>query len=379
MSLYDRSKAEIEDLHRCQFDWCKGRVTNEVAAWERIQRSWATGFRLADDEGLIEGSKRLLGLQVRFNERVDDPLQAVWIEGFTGYQVAEDLFQAYYEEWSHQASGQERGRAWSVLLRSAGEGPFGLEWVHAHRCWLAPEARPTFRPLEALDPLPTEAEATDDEPTDVPWAHATPPVWAQAEPAEAEEASPPPAAQADLPPSTEIRAFFGDAEAQAALGGAPPPVFDQHDPDCWLRVLRKGSAEAVLRAGLVVLEHLLGPWGQFFPEESAPRAIHEGLTRFLQGDAQGLADAKALIEEAADRASLAKDFEPDEAEGPLPADFKAYVRATNAAEAAARLAAGADGSALALAVKLSPILMALSQQTLLALRPEILRAFPPGD
>ena len=120
LDLYGRSKAEVEDLHRCLFEWCAGKVLGDnTPAWERIRASWATGFRLADSEGLVEGSKRLLALQVRFNEAVDDPLQAVWVESFTGYQVGEGLFQAFYEEWQRRVSGAEQGRAWSVLLREA--------------------------------------------------------------------------------------------------------------------------------------------------------------------------------------------------------------------------------------------------------------------
>jgi hypothetical protein len=383
LSLYDRSKAEVQDLHRCMFEWCSGQVADVTSAWERIKRSWAPGFRRADGEGLTEGSKCLLDLQVRFNESVDDPLRAVWIEGFTGHEVAGDLFQAFYEEWRATASGQERGRAWSALLRSAGEGPHGLEWVHAHRSWLAEDARPSFRPPEAfLAPAEGDSqESADGEgPSDVCWApgadeaaldpasdsvpwggHSAPDVVDLA----------PTEAVTDAPPLTAIRAFFGDEEAQAIVGRAPP-VFDQHDPDCWLRELRKGGPEAVLRAGLVVLGRLLEPWSLWFPEETAPRRIHESLARFLASDAQGLADAKALAKAARDSSSAAKVFEPD---GRRPEDFRAYVQATNAAEAAARLADGAGGSALAVAVKLSPVLAALSQETRLALRAGVLQAF----
>jgi hypothetical protein len=171
---------------------------------------------------------------------------------------------------------------------------------------------------------------------------------------------------------TEIRAFFGDTKAQAIVGGPPAPVFDQHDPECWLRKLRKGGPEAVLRAGLVVLGHLLEPWNLWLPEETAPRRIHESLTRFQEGDAQGLADARALAQASWESASAAKNFEP---EGPLPEGFQAYIYSTNAAEAAARLADAAGGNALALAIKLSPVLAALSQPTRLALRAEVLQAF----
>lgn len=371
MSLYDRSNAEVQDLHRLMLEWCKGQVTDNVAAWERIKQSWATGFRLADAEGLLEGSKHLLALQVRFNETVDDPITAVWVEGFTGYQVAEDLFQTFYEEWSATASGEERGRAWSVLLRSAGEGPHRLEWVHAHRSWLTDDARPSFRPPETYASSdPSDEGDAGDEPNDAPWAPGrggTPDdaPWDGSAPAAA------PADAVKIPPLTEVRAFFGDAEAQALAGRGPTPVFDQHDPDCWLRELRKGGSETVLRAALVVLGHLLEPWDRWFPEETAPRRIHESLTRFQAGDAQGLADAKALIEAAQQSSSAARAFEP---EGTPPEGFRTYVHATNAADAAARLAEKADGSALAVAVKLSPVLTALSQETRLALRGEVLRA-----
>jgi hypothetical protein len=391
LSLYDRSKAEVSDLHRSLLEWCRGQVTDSTSAWERIKQSWADGFRLADSAGLSEGSKELLALQVRFNESVDDPLKAVWVEGFTGYEVGPDLFQAFYEEWSFKASGDERGRAWSVLLRSAGEGPHGLEWVHAHRCPLEDSASPSFRPLEASVDAPEVSEddaGTDDvpwalahgdndeddagdpgdaddegEPDDVPWAKSKVAPLAEAEPAAPVE---------EVPPLTEIRAFFGDAEAQAALGGEPAPVFDQSDAECWLRELRKGGAEAVLRAGLVVLGHLLERWDEWFTEEKGPREIYEGLTRYLEeGDAEGLATAKAKAEAAAETGEVAKEFVPD----PLPEGFRAYVHVTNAAEAASRLAEAAGGSAIGLAVKLSPVLSALSPEARLALRSEVLAAF----
>lgn len=381
MSLYDRSKAEVSDLHRSLLEWCRGQVSDSTSAWERIKQSWADGFRLADAAGLSEGSKELLALQVRFNETVDDPLKAVWVEGFTGYEVGPDLFQAFYEEWRYTSSGDERGRAWSVLLRSAGEGPHGLEWVHAHRCWLEDSTKPSFRPLEASQDAPpvTEEEATDDvpwalahgdddegdegEPDDVPWAKS------KAAPLpEPEDAAP----VEEVPPLTEIRAFFGDAEAQATVGGEPPPVFDQSDAECWLRELRKGGAEAVLRAGLVVLGHLLERWDEWFTEEDGPREIYEALTRYLEeGDAEALAAAKARAEAAGETGEVAKEFVPD----PLPEGFRAYVHVTNAAEAASRLAEGAGGSAIALAVKLSPVLAALSPEMRLGLRPEVLAAF----
>ena len=130
-----------------------------------------------------------------------------------------------------------------------------------------------------------------------------------------------------------IRAFFGDAEAQKLAGLPPTPVFDQNDPDCWLRTLRKGGPETVLRAGLAVLAHLLDPWERWFPEETAPRQIHEALLRFLEGDAQGLAYAQSLVQTAQERASAARDADPPE---PLPEGFRTYVYATNAAQAAAR-------------------------------------------
>lgn len=384
--LYGRSQAEVEDLHRCLFEWCAGKVVGDnTPAWERIRASWATGFRLADDEGLVEGSKRLLALQVRFNESVDDPLQAVWVESFTGYQVAEDLFQAYYEEWQRRASGQERGRAWSVLLREAGEGPFGLEWVHAHRSPLAPNATPSFRPLEALGPLPTaedeeddaeEPEAADDdaEPSDVPWARPADldavddAPWSNLDEPPAAAPAPPPEG---LDPLTEIRAFFGDPAAQEAVGGAPP-AFDEPDPERWLQELRKGGPEAVLRAGLVVLLHLVEAWETFFPEESLPGDILLALGRYLEGEEAALAEAKALADDAAELASVAQEFVP---EGELPEGFQAYVQRTNAADAASRLAAGAGGSALGLGIKLAPVLTALSQETRQALRPAVLEAF----
>jgi len=384
LSLYDRSKAEVEDLHRSHFDWCRGHVTNNTEAWERIKCSWAAGFRLADSEGLTEGSKLLLALQVRFNESVDDPLRAVWIEGFTGYEVAPDLFQAFYEEWTYTASGEERGRSWSVLLRSGGEGPHELEWVHAHRSWLRDAAKPSFRPLEATtDPLPaSEDEAGeeapwapdsgvdgdydgDGEPDDVPWAKVTAPHLADLEPS-------PPAEE--VPALTKLRAYFGDSEAQALVGGEPPPVFDQSDPECWLRELRKGGADAVLGAGLVILGHLLERWDEWFPDEDGPREIYEGLSLYrAEGDAGALAAAKAKAEAAAETGEVAKEFAPD----PLPEGFRIYVHATNAAEAASRLAEGAGGSAIALAVKLSPVLAALSPEARLALRPLVLAAL--GD
>lgn len=381
MSLYDRSKAEVEGLHRCMFEWCRGRVPDSTSAWDRIKLSWAPGFRLADAEGLVEGSQRLLALQVRFNESVEDPLKAVWIEGFTGYEVADDLFQVFYEEWRYWSSGQERGRAWSALLRSSGEGPQGLEWIHAHRSPLNEDARPSFRPLEASqDPEPALDEDTDGEPEDLPWAGAAEEtlkdapddvLWGRREPPQLLDGDAPDPS-ADISPLTEIRAFFGDAEAQTEVGGSPPPVFDQHDPERWLRELRKGGAEAVLRAGIVVLGHLLGPWDEWFPEEKAPRGIHESLSRFQDGDPEGLTAAKALAEDALESSAAAREFEP---EGPLPEGFRTYVHATNAADAASRLAGAAGGSAIALAVKLAPILAALPESTRLALRADVLQAF----
>lgn len=382
MSLYERSEAEVRDLHRSIFEWCGGQALDGTSAWERIKQSWAPGFRLVNAEGLVEGSKHLLSLQVRFNESVPDPLRAVWIEGFTGYEVAPELFQAFYEEWAVATSGAERGRAWSVLLRSAGEGPQGLEWVHAHCSPLAEGAKPSFRPLEATAPALIEAEpedpadleesedsgealGPDEEPADSPWARREP--AESAEPLEVAPWEPPP----QLPPLTELRAFFGDAEAQALTGEAPPPVFDQHDPERWLRELRKGGPEALLRAGIVVLGHLLGPWEEWFPSEEAPRGIHAALTRYLAGSAQGLSEAQALVEAARESSATVQEFSPDE---PLPEGYRAYVHATNAADAAARLAEAAGGSAVGYAVKLSPVLSALSEPVRLGLRGEILAA-----
>ncbi len=379
MSLYDRSKAEVSDLHRSLLAWCRGQATDTTSAWERIKHSWAAGFRLADSEGLSEGSKQLLALQVRYNESVADPLQAVWIEGFTGYDVAPDLFQAFYEEWRYAASGEERGRAWSVLLRSGGEGPHELEWVHAHRSWLSAAAKPSFRPLEATQASPSAEDESgeddeegdsfldgdydgDGEPDDVPWAKPKAPLLAEIDPGPVVES---------VPPLTELRAFFGDPEAQALVGGAPPPLFDQSDPERWLRELRKGGADAVLGAGIVVLGHLLERWDEWFPDEDGPREIYEGLTKFRdEGDAEGLAAAKAKAEAAAETGEVAKEFAPE----PMPEGFRIYVHATNAAEAASRLAEAAGGSAIGLAVKLSPVLAALSPEARLALRPAVLAA-----
>jgi hypothetical protein len=374
LDLYGRSKAEVEDLHRCLFEWCTGKVLGDNApAWERIRASWETGFRLADDEGLVEGSKRLLALQVRFNESVDDPLQAVWIEGFTGYEVAEGLFQAFYEEWEHRASGKEQGRAWSALLRDAGEGPFGLQWVHAHRSWLAEGAAPSFRPPEAFQAPIVEESSEEGEPQDTPWARVAnldtvdDAPWSNIDPPP-EEPPPPPEG---LPPLTEIRAFFGDLEAQAEVGSGPPP-FDQHDPERWLQELRKGGAETVLRAGLVVLRHLVEAWDGFFPEESLPGEVLAALTRYQDGEAEALDEAKALAVDIDDLSAAARGFEP---EGELPDGFREYVQVMNAADAAGRLADGAGGSAIGLGIKLSPVLTALSQERRLALRPEVLKAF----
>ncbi|HBP19769.1 MAG TPA: hypothetical protein DEA08_18510 [Planctomycetes bacterium] len=384
LDLYGRSKAEVEDLHRCLFEWCAGKVLGDnTPAWERIRASWATGFRLADSEGLVEGSKRLLALQVRFNEAVDDPLQAVWVESFTGYQVGEGLFQAFYEEWQRRVSGAEQGRAWSVLLREAGEGPFGLEWVHAHRSPLAASASPSFRPQEAYGPPPVaepehegeDADEDDAEPSDVPWAQAPDlegvddAPWSKLDEPPVAEPPPPPAG---LSPLTEIRAFFGDEAAQAEVGSAPFP-FDQHDPERWLQVLRKGGPEAVLRAGLVVLSNLVDAWDAFFPEESLPGEILAALTRYQdEGDADALAEAKALAPDADELSKVAREFEP---EGELPEGYREFVQLANAADAASRLAQGAGGSALGLGIKLAPVLTALSQETRLGLRPAVLAAF----
>ena len=375
--LYGRSKAEVEDLHRSLFEWCAGVVGDSTAAWERIRASWAAGFRLVDREGLVEGSKRLLALQVRFNESVPDPLLAVWLEGFTGYRVGEGLFQAFYEEWQRRSSGAEEGRAWSVLLREAGEGPFGLAWVHAHSSPLDSSASPSFRPPEAYGAPPPAQEPppAEPEPSELPWSQA--PDLAGVEDAPWSKLDEPPVAEPPAPPAgldplTEIRAFFGDEAAQAEVGSAPFP-FDEHDPERWLQELRKGGPDAVLRAGLVVLANLIDAWEVFFPEESLPSEVLAALTRYQEeGDADALAEAKALAPDADELAKVAREFEP---EGELPEGYREFVQLANAADAAGRLAQGAGGSALGLGVKLAPVLTALSQETRQGLRPAVLAAF----
>ena len=130
MSLTDRVRTEIEELHVVFEAWLAGRGE---ASLDRVESALASDFEIVSPEGrLLERAPLLEGLgQARGRQGEGFRIE---VRAVRARETPEGLVIATYEEWQWRPGEPERGRLSSALLRPRSAG--GFDWLQVHETWL---------------------------------------------------------------------------------------------------------------------------------------------------------------------------------------------------------------------------------------------------
>jgi hypothetical protein len=138
VSLKDRCRREVEELHQFFKDWLSGSLPETEEAFKRVERALTPDFQLIHPSGRRQRREEILsGLRRAHGSQ---PSLTIEIREATLLQHGKETAIATYEEWQG-SNDRTDGRISTVAFRlnpsrSNPEAPKDLIWQHVHETWL---------------------------------------------------------------------------------------------------------------------------------------------------------------------------------------------------------------------------------------------------
>lgn len=139
MSVADRCRAEIVELHVFLEEWSNAKLPQTDDAFDRFARVIAPSFEIIGPDGSSGGREPTVEAIRGAYGRWRDKPGRIRIENVRLREADGRLAVATYEEW-HDFPYASDGRLSTVLFGANSEAPNGLVWLHLHEVWLEPEA-----------------------------------------------------------------------------------------------------------------------------------------------------------------------------------------------------------------------------------------------
>lgn len=138
MTMEDRCREEVRELHTFFEDWFTAKVEPSEQVYARFVDVLSEGFQIVSPSGGISARTELIEqLRAAHGSRSTGTFR-IWTEHFRGKRLDGGFFLANYEEWQ-EVEENTRGRLSSALFQRVPDGPDapnGVQWLHVHETWL---------------------------------------------------------------------------------------------------------------------------------------------------------------------------------------------------------------------------------------------------
>lgn len=133
VTMEDRCRREVLELHQFFADWFNARLRDDEASFARFSKVMDEGFEIIGPDGKLTARQPLLeGLRAAHGKR---PGISIEIREPRAHTVGEGLCLATYQEWQSTA---ETTRGWisTALMRRDDDAPNGVVWLRVHETYL---------------------------------------------------------------------------------------------------------------------------------------------------------------------------------------------------------------------------------------------------
>lgn len=133
ISLEQRCREEVEQLHHFFQGWFSGRLANTDDAFDRFARVLVSEFQMISADGTFFTSREELLAGIRsLHGRWQDYL--IRVEDVSVRRLRDDLCMVTYVEWQ-RVDGQTSRRTSSAMMVEDDSSPNGVVWLHLHETW----------------------------------------------------------------------------------------------------------------------------------------------------------------------------------------------------------------------------------------------------
>lgn len=135
LSLEDRCREEVLDLHQFFADWFNAELANDETTFERLTQALAEDFEIIGPDGRLTTRRDLLPILARSHGGRQELDFSIEIKRPKARKISDELCLVTYEEWQ---SSNQGNRAWrsTALLRRQDDAPGGVVWLHVHETYL---------------------------------------------------------------------------------------------------------------------------------------------------------------------------------------------------------------------------------------------------
>ena len=135
VSMEDRCRREVVELHRFFQDWFNAELANDAASYARFDGVLAEDFEIIGPTGNRTERAAVVGAVRSVHGRSVEQPVAIEVRDVRSRTVGDGLVLVTYEE--HQTLGDtHRGWLSSALFRAREGRPNGVEWLHVQETYL---------------------------------------------------------------------------------------------------------------------------------------------------------------------------------------------------------------------------------------------------
>ncbi len=140
VTMEDRCRLEVIELHRFFQDWFNAELPDDPASFNRFEQVLAEDFEIIAPSGYLTEREAVLAAVHSGHGRDAKGHRTIEVKNVRSRTVGDGLILVTYEE--HQtASDGHKGWQSSALFRAREGHPNGVEWLHVHETYLpVPEA-----------------------------------------------------------------------------------------------------------------------------------------------------------------------------------------------------------------------------------------------
>ncbi len=135
VTMEDRCRREVVELHRFFQDWFNAELPDDAAGFARFEGVLADDFEIISPTGYLVERAAVLAAVRAGHGRSGEESFMIEVREVRGRTVGEGMVLVTYEE--HQTTGGEHvGWLSSALFRPREGLPNGVEWVHVQETYL---------------------------------------------------------------------------------------------------------------------------------------------------------------------------------------------------------------------------------------------------
>jgi len=124
---------EIIGIHEFFEDWLNGRIPDDDATLDLVQRVLADDFEIISPNGNRHSKTELLANLGKAHGCWSG--ERIWIKNISVKQPAGPAVLVTYEEWQG-TEDNSKGRLSSAWLAPTGDEKFPVRWLHLHEVWI---------------------------------------------------------------------------------------------------------------------------------------------------------------------------------------------------------------------------------------------------